>query len=334
VVRVENKYTIKNAANETISEPAALILRFDPINGQSQNNMVGYLFTSHTRRMYVLGTKKETLFWDFCVPCTKYQTKTCSGGLKTLTAISQGNRSHRFVDGQGNNRIHYYSQEICTPYYGTPELANALRDPDPVDVLFPDFAFFIRGSSDQIFATKATSSGFQFAPLRMFNTHSDGTICIGSTANSSNSDSLSGRFERFMGGRKNTDLTPKPRTVSLPDWVRTYNPEVLAADPNYDYWASWKNSVLEGYDDTEKIIFVQDNYSKVCFISSTFRNLPEDLKDKIKQFTGEESIQNSRILTVPFLQKQNSNEIVCGLDVTSAIDANTHEYYQGVTDAF
>jgi hypothetical protein len=57
------------------------------------------------------------------------------------------------------------SQEICTPYYGTPELANALRDPDPVDVLFPDFAFFIRGSSDQIFATKATSLGFQFAPF-------------------------------------------------------------------------------------------------------------------------------------------------------------------------
>jgi hypothetical protein len=168
----------------------------------------------------------------------------------------------------------------------------------------------------------------------MFNTHSDGTICIGSTANSSNSDSLSGRFERFMGGKKNTDLSPKPTGISLPDWVRTYNPEALAADPNYVYWASWKNSVLEGYGYTEKIIFVQDNYSKVCFISSTFADLPEDLKDKIKQFTGEESIQNSRILTVPFLQKQNSNEIVCGLDVTSAIDANTHEYYQGVTDAF
>ena len=334
MVRVENRYTIKNAANEIISEPAALILRFDPLGGEARNNMVGYLFASHTRRMYVLGTKKETLFWDFCVPCTKYQTKTCSGGLKTLTATPQGNRFHRFVDGRGNTRTHYYSQEICTPYYGTLELANALRDPDPIEVLFPDFAFFIRGSSDQIFATKATPTGFQFAPLRMFNTHSDGVICIGSTASSTNSHSLSGRFERFMGGRKNTDLTPKPENVSLPDWVRTYNPEALAADPNYNSWSSWKNSVLEGYNNTEKTIFVQDNYSKAFFFSSTFANLPEELKDKVKQFVQEDSIRNSQSITIPFLQKQVSSEIVCGLDVAATIDGSTHEYYQGVIDAF
>ena len=326
---IQAKYRIKTRENQTLETPAALLLSFNPLD-TSVSAGIGYMFLAHTRQMIIAGSQKETLFWDFCKPCYKYNQKTCSGGLKTLTShLRHSNPSHSFVDGKGRNRTHYYSSEICTPYAGSQELDRALQDPDPIQVPLPNYAFMIWSSQDYIFATKGTEAGFQFAPLRLFNTSSDGCICTGTTTSATRGDtSLAARVERFMNGRKNIDLMPKPIRMTLVDWVRNYDPEALAQER---YWAMWKDG-FNRYEinNSEKHLFLTDIYSKVVFLRINYGDIPGgNIKAKVRQLSGRTSIRANSVVVLPFLKKTGLNQVVCALDVSEIVNISDYPEIRG-----
>ena len=274
VSRICRDISFNDTRFQTSVNPLGIGIFFKPGSADSEYVGAGYLFGGYERMVSISGARNENIFWDFCTDCPLYNTRTCSGGYKVLSASPGTNRM--VVKNKNNATINlHYNKEFCTQYYGSSKLSNALNGIGSMPVnLLPHF-MCLKGNERPywyLFKPNEAGDALQFMEYQIFNTWESGEMCFGERR-ISDKFSIPCRYETFLSGRMNNDLNPTRRhtnSMRPAEWARQFTPEALGT---YQSSSRWKTSEERFGRDTLFVV-LPPSYKKVKFLNIRTSNLP------------------------------------------------------------
>lgn len=126
---IKGRFKLQDSQGTLLEKPLAIGISY---GGTRSYSSVSYLMPGYTRPIAIDGVKNETIFWEYCKPCSLYQRRECSGGYRVLNSMP-GSTSVRLNSEVGTSQNKHYNKEFCKMHYGDAKLYQDLSRPGVVE---------------------------------------------------------------------------------------------------------------------------------------------------------------------------------------------------------